>query len=249
MSKKPVQLIIPNPCQQRWQDMEAGETGRFCAHCQKTVVDFTAMSDQQLVGYFLAQPKKVCGRFTAEQLHRASIAGLSVRTGSRSQHWINLIAAGLISWSTSQASPNPLFSQAQEVNTAHSLYSVDQTVEPLHPHTTNDSLGVIKGQVLSRADNKPLAGVIIQVKGTSRGTFTDKDGSFTLPIPDYQDDKLVVVAVFIGFTTQEIHVSASRNEALLVKLSEDTTLLGEVVCIPKKPSLLKKLRNRLRSTR
>ena len=63
MSKK-FQLQIPEPCRESWDKMTPVEQGRFCDSCQKTVVDFTAMSDMQLAAFFKKPSTgSVCGRF------------------------------------------------------------------------------------------------------------------------------------------------------------------------------------------
>jgi hypothetical protein len=49
MTTETIHLTIPAPCQQPWQDMKAEETGRFCAGCQKTVTDFSSLTNQQAV--------------------------------------------------------------------------------------------------------------------------------------------------------------------------------------------------------
>jgi len=46
-------------------------TGRFCGSCEKSVVDFTNMSDFSIVNYLENHKhEKVCGRFTKPQLDR-----------------------------------------------------------------------------------------------------------------------------------------------------------------------------------
>jgi len=70
MSKK-FQLQIPEPCHENWNKMAPGDKGRFCGSCQKTVVDFTEMSDMQLVAFFKKPSTgSVCGRFYNDQLDR-----------------------------------------------------------------------------------------------------------------------------------------------------------------------------------
>jgi hypothetical protein len=51
--------------------MSPAEKGRFCGSCQKEVVDFSSMSDNELVQFF-KKPSggSVCGRFMTDQLHR-----------------------------------------------------------------------------------------------------------------------------------------------------------------------------------
>lgn len=64
-------LNIPEPCHERWDEMTSEAKGRFCGSCQKIVVDFTAMSDQQVKNYLLDQKNKnTCGRFYATQIGR-----------------------------------------------------------------------------------------------------------------------------------------------------------------------------------
>jgi len=47
------------------------EKGRYCTSCQNQVIDFTNMSDQQLIAYFKKRNKDaICGRFMNDQLQR-----------------------------------------------------------------------------------------------------------------------------------------------------------------------------------
>ncbi len=64
-------LHIPEPCHENWNEMTPEKKGRFCGSCQKTVVDFTEMSDDQVKNYLLDNKhKNTCGRFYATQLGR-----------------------------------------------------------------------------------------------------------------------------------------------------------------------------------
>src|SRR5881397_1773271 len=67
---KKIQLSIPEPCHEDWNKMTPGEKGRFCESCQKTVIDFTNMSDRQIAEHFKKQDGPVCGRFMGDQLNR-----------------------------------------------------------------------------------------------------------------------------------------------------------------------------------
>ncbi|MBI3140193.1 MAG: carboxypeptidase-like regulatory domain-containing protein [Sphingobacteriales bacterium] len=68
---KPFQLTIPEPCHENWDKMSPAAQGRFCGSCQKQVVDFTSMSDRELVQFFKKPSTgSVCGRFMNEQLER-----------------------------------------------------------------------------------------------------------------------------------------------------------------------------------
>lgn len=70
----PVKHIdIPKPCHEQWQQMTTVSNGRYCGHCCKTVVDFSTMSNQEIITH-LSGKKDVCGRFAPFQLHSINYA-------------------------------------------------------------------------------------------------------------------------------------------------------------------------------
>ena len=48
---KTFKIEIPKPCHENWHEMLANERGAFCQNCQKTVIDFSQMTDNQLVTF------------------------------------------------------------------------------------------------------------------------------------------------------------------------------------------------------
>lgn len=69
-----MKIQINKPCHEDWSEMTSEAQGKFCNACEKSVVDFSMMSDAQILNYF-SQPKsqKVCGRFNADQVDRALV--------------------------------------------------------------------------------------------------------------------------------------------------------------------------------
>src|SRR6478672_4555275 len=67
---KKIQLSIPRPCHENWDAMKPSEKGKFCASCQKTVIDFTEMSDRQIAEFFKRPIGSVCGHFYQNQLNK-----------------------------------------------------------------------------------------------------------------------------------------------------------------------------------
>lgn len=84
----------------------------------------------------------------------------------------------------------------------------------------------VKGIVTSGADNEPLIGATIQVKGSTTGTITGFDGDYQLT--NVSSDAVLVFSS-VGFTSQEINVSGKT--VINVVLKEATELLDEVVVI------------------
>jgi len=82
--------------------------------------------------------------------------------------------------------------------------------------------GVIRGQVTSKADNKPLSNVTVSVKETNRSTETDQNGNFSIEAAKGQ----TLVISSVGFTAVEVKVgSGNVNVSLEIGQSQ----LGEVV--------------------
>jgi len=71
--KEQTHFHIPTPCHEDWDNMTPRDKGRFCASCSKQVVDFSLMSDQQVLNYFKNATGNVCGRFANDQLQRPMI--------------------------------------------------------------------------------------------------------------------------------------------------------------------------------
>jgi hypothetical protein len=70
MAKK-LQLKVPTPCHENWDNMTKTEKGRFCASCQKQVIDFSNKSDREIAMFFKKPSTgSVCGRFMEDQLNR-----------------------------------------------------------------------------------------------------------------------------------------------------------------------------------
>ncbi|SFD29286.1 hypothetical protein SAMN05518672_1011478 [Chitinophaga sp. CF118] len=63
-------LQISAPCAQLWDDMAVVTGGRFCSSCEKKVIDFSLLSDRQIIEVIESSKQEVCGRFVNEQLDR-----------------------------------------------------------------------------------------------------------------------------------------------------------------------------------
>ncbi|SMO62901.1 SusC/RagA family TonB-linked outer membrane protein [Fodinibius sediminis] len=84
----------------------------------------------------------------------------------------------------------------------------------------------VSGTVVDDSDGQPLSGVNIIVKGTTIGTSTSADGTYSLEIPSGQDTLMVS---FIGYIQQEIPVNG-RN-TIDVSLAADVAQLEDVVVV------------------
>jgi hypothetical protein len=68
--KPQLYLTIPTPCHENWDAMTPNQQGKFCQSCSKTVVDFTTMTDAEVLNFFKQNTTNTCGRFNHDQLDR-----------------------------------------------------------------------------------------------------------------------------------------------------------------------------------
>jgi TonB-dependent starch-binding outer membrane protein SusC len=84
----------------------------------------------------------------------------------------------------------------------------------------------IRGKITNAEDGSPLPGVSVVVQGTNRGTVTDVEGQYRLPVAD---GDAVLVFSFIGMLSQEQTIG--NRETIDVQLSPDSKQLSEVVVV------------------
>ncbi|MBL3658314.1 TonB-dependent receptor [Fulvivirga sediminis] len=89
--------------------------------------------------------------------------------------------------------------------------------------------GTLKGTI-NTSDNKAAAYVNVYLKGTNKGTSTDKNGNYTLR--NLSPGDYVLVASYVGLKKKELEVSVSPNEITQIPvllLEIDSEELNEVV--------------------
>ncbi|MBO9731681.1 MAG: hypothetical protein J7623_23775 [Chitinophaga sp.] len=68
---KGLYLSVPTPCNEDWNQMTRTAAGMHCSSCNKTVVDFSLLSDAEIFTVVANGRGSICGRFMDTQLHRA----------------------------------------------------------------------------------------------------------------------------------------------------------------------------------
>ena len=83
---------------------------------------------------------------------------------------------------------------------------------------------IVRGKITSVLNDEPLPGVSVIIKGTSSGTITDIEGTYSIEVPSPAS---VLVFSFVGFITEEVAVG--NQTAINLSLAEDITSLEEVI--------------------
>ena len=219
--KTNLNLEIPKPCFEQWENFTPTQNGGYCGSCFKTVVDFTKMSDDEIVRFFKDKPTHACGRFRADQLKAyAHTYPTKVRPGAM------LLKAGFMSLLFAVIS-KPAGAQ---INDSKSKTETVQHEQKVLDSSSDRTEGRVNGVVTSAEDGSALPGVNIVLKGTTTGTVTDLNGKFDFPVALKEGD--VLVFSFIGLDTKEFTISKKIADNLHVPLTMalcmDMTVMGEV---------------------
>ncbi|NSL87127.1 TonB-dependent receptor [Chitinophaga sp. Mgbs1] len=106
------------------------------------------------------------------------------------------------------------------------FYMVSEKPEPAPvPHDASvHQQRPVKG-IVRDEKGTPIAGVTVKVPGTSNGTVTGPDGSYTINVPGGGNDQLEIT--FIGFETQRLAVG--DRSLINITLKEGASALNEIV--------------------
>ena len=253
-------IQIPQPCHERWDEMQPADRGRFCASCQKTVVDYTNYSDQELVRVLRKSSQSACGRFLDEQLNRPLIAtkpGIPVW-----RHWVGLIAMGLFGWQTAkgQSSQATKPTQSASVKPVFSVSAIP-VQKPFDP----DAKVVINGRVMledTSSHLSPMSGWNVSVfqSGEKWQTRTDSSGLYSLTVPVRVQDSAIqepvqfaVSASYPGYRhvgrtiSVEPTATSVRVDDIVLRqlLTTPRTISGGGICTIQSPSRWQKLKRKL----
>ena len=212
-------VTIPEPCVQQWHQIMPNNNGRHCDSCNKTVVDFTLMTNREIISY-LSNSGSVCGRLSKLQLDGVN-RQLASSTANNTTGWKKWMVAATLLTCT-------IFTKA-----------IGQSTEPAAIQTeqgpvTNFPLGkiampvavekTIEGQVVDE-QNIPLIGVEVMIKGTRTGAVTDVNGNSR--ISAMNSDK-VLVFKYIGYETTEKKIKHKDGKPAVIKLKMGINYVGRL---------------------
>lgn len=175
-SSKDLTIKIITPCNQDWAQLSTAEGGRFCESCNKTVTDFTGLSDQELISVIAQTNGNSCGRFHISQLNRQITP---IQQNTFKYNFKKLLTPLLF-----LPFVNP--SDAHSAALKQSITSVD-TFRKKTEHTDKSLKGssqlyIIRGRVYDSSLKVGLEGVSVMVNN-KYGCTTVKDGVFQLELP------------------------------------------------------------------
>ena len=210
---KKIQLSIPEPCHENWDHMTPTQQGRFCNACAKQVIDFSEMSDSEVLNYFSkVKNEKVCGRAYPDQLDR-TIAALP--TKKIYWYWNYVIALFLLLAKSSGSKAQSRKGMIARMPVAEVNRKVPE-IPVVKQFIIHDFVADEHGQ--------PIPFASIRLLNGTAGVIADENGKFTLAIG--QLNSTIEVSALNYETKQVVIYNESAREIVLTRSTE---LMKEVV--------------------
>lgn len=200
-----IQISIPEPCHKDWQNMTPVEKGRFCASCQKTVLDLTHLSDNEIIEV-VTKNDNLCARIKVSNLNRNLI-----KTKTKSNYF-GYFASSILAF----------LGLGIETIVAQEKPVVEQT-DLKYLNKASDSVKKITVSGRVTCDGHLLPGAIVKIKGTKNSTYTDKNGKYTIEVNQGE----ILIFSFLGKIDKEVLVSNSKK--INVVLNQEELLIGQVI--------------------
>ncbi|MCX6319896.1 MAG: carboxypeptidase-like regulatory domain-containing protein [Bacteroidetes bacterium] len=218
MSKQ-LQLTVGEPCHENWEAMTPVEKGRFCAQCQKEVIDFSSMTDRQLSEFFKKPSTgSLCGRFLNEQLDRP------IDIPRKRIPWIRYffqftLPAFLLSLKPAAAKAQGMV-YVKDLDCGKKAADTSQLPAP-------DTLVPLRG-IVKNEKGEPLAGASVFDKNHSRGAFTNDKGEFHLKLPRGSGLRIT----YIGYRSCELQDITADSVTVTLKQFDESKVLTMGIILP-----------------
>jgi len=190
-------VIIPSPCPASAQALAPTEDGWHCARCQTEVIDFTRLSEAEVLAYLAERRgQRVCAAMPAPLVPQPYKRPNGLR------RWL-LAAAAFLGWQSAEALP-------PQLPPSQSFF--------FKAAADNERI-TIRGVVLDDSLNVPVRGAYIFIKGTKYGAVTNEKGEFAFSFaPDWPPAQkgeflLEISAGHFSFERQLVIVSFKNNAA------------------------------------
>ncbi len=214
-----LQLSIPEPCHENWQQMTPTEQGRFCNACAKEVIDFSTMTDIQVLNYFTnLTHEKVCGRALPEQLDK--IISRPVQPKKKLFWYWNYFVMFVMFFSkgnSAKAQGNTQVVTVADMNKIKAT-NINNTLTGKVGEVSMSKNRVVTGKVTDNNGN-PVSFASIRVKGTNTGISADANGAYSTKV----NSNTILIISAAGFKEMEVPVGLQLS---LTTILEKQATLG-----------------------
>jgi len=226
------QITQPQPCHQSWDSMSAVENGRFCSSCSKAVVDFTTMTNQQIIDHLSASAGNLCGRISTSQFNEVNYQ-LAKPAPAKAGIWKRLMLTLTMLASLSYVKGQTGVEKAKTEQAPVNLITgeVVMVAAPVKYITLTGTVTDNKGAPIEQAT----------VSAGKQSIQTNVKGEFKLQVP--AGTKSFQLR-FIGFETTTVKINKKPGKPYNIKMNMAGMYLGGLGAV-KRPNTVKKILSNL----
>jgi hypothetical protein len=214
MKRTGIRLNIENPCSQTWASMQSNEHGKYCLHCAKNVIDFTRLTDEEIVKVITQSNGSICGRLHKNQLNRVLVQEEERKIKEFKCNWL---AGAMLMLGMGEPLVAGIVPDKQITVVSPKQLTSDQSIgkEEMPPDTLRN---FFRGVLVDAKTREVLEGATIQLDSTQVGAITDPDGKFNIRIPaDMLTDTLIFT---INHATYEMKILHLGKDQLVNDMQE-----------------------------
>lgn len=217
-----MKITIPEPCDQKWSEMQPCGSNRFCNKCEKQIIDFTYYSDAALKRVIEENKGRICGKFTKDQLDRELISSY------RKQSFFAVVSARWLGLWLFLSSP--FYSVKAQVKT--------EVASELKTVKVDTNLFYISGTVVGE-NGQPILDAKVKIIELGQETLTDSNGKFRIVFEDISFGKYTIEVWGYEFLERIRinNISPNSSEIKIVipeeKLIKEIEMVGIIIVEPK----------------
>jgi hypothetical protein len=228
--KKAMKVNLPEPCHEDWNKMDSQEKGRFCGSCQKLVIDFSVMSDTEIINYFKEyKSQNTCGHFKKSQVDRK----LKEQETPRRKLFLKELAAACFAFFVASTDAKAQATGAIAF-TDEEIAEIKQQREERKAIENQGKEVAINGKIVN--GKEVLSNAIISIKGTEHTTVSLENGLFSIHIPNEvaQNQEFITLVVEYGdLGSKEVEVTTSPTNQFIEIDFEENKLAPEYTAMMK----------------
>lgn len=217
MNKNIFQISIEKPCGEDWKKMTTDANGKFCSSCQKSVIDFTNLSDQQVISLLKNTKGSICGHLSNSQLDRNFKEFIEPK---KSYSWLKYAASVLLFTSTNNV-------LSQEKNTKHQTEQLPVETAPILGEVilNEQKKFIFRGKIKIEDTINTYKELIISSNNTQPNFYVldlreTKEFNFPFRYDQSIQDSIVLN---IQFLTKE-SINSDKNHPILTEISSKIKL-------------------------
>jgi hypothetical protein len=208
---KTFRLVMKSPCSIGWDNLTPQTKDRYCSRCEKVVIDFSGMRNDQIIEHFKNNSGNVCGHVRKTQLQTNYTYTYSYKTPWQfNSTLVKLSLAGLLTFCGTKG-----FSQVNsKAQTTIVKDNSGKTLKNKSQLTNNKKTkSILQVKLTDGNTGKALTTASLEVRETKQIVKNQKTGNYAIAIPDSLWEKTIYIKITcVGYESSEFTLTLKEYQ-------------------------------------